>query len=119
LKDEEFLEISCDQVEFFFLSLTFFPTPLSLSLSLSLCRIKGGKIHWQMKQPICVNLLQKKLSSSNCLATNSTKPLKNNNNNNNNLCFGGVKLTVANYKMLGSKIQMSSNWKERMRDFCC
>jgi hypothetical protein len=28
------------------------------------------------------------------------------NNNNNNLYLGGVKLTVANYKMLGSKIQM-------------
>jgi hypothetical protein len=27
-------------------------------------------------------------------------------NNNNNLYLGGVKLTVANYKMLGSKIQM-------------
>jgi len=33
LRDEEFLGISCYQVEFFFLSLTFFPTPLSLSLS--------------------------------------------------------------------------------------
>jgi len=44
LKDEEFLGISCDQVEFFFFSLTFFPTPLSLSLSLFLCaESKGGK----------------------------------------------------------------------------